>query len=278
MFKSKSLFVGGFALLFAIVIVSSWLSAAPLRTAQDRMDALQEPAVYWIGVQVAPVPQLFLSHVGVDEESGSRIAVERVMPDSPAAKAEVKRGDILIKFGDEEIHSLSDLIEQVSKVKATATELEIIRGGTKTTLTITPTLRPVVPRQQPNVFDLREREVPQMRLPQVPQLGHPLPMDVFQDRDPLSMMRQMEDFFRRMQGGNDGNDFFMMPNMQQRIADTGKQISVVMQTDQSGKSSVKVTQVLKNGEDTEQSTWEVENIDELPEEIRADVRMLLGRP
>ena len=281
MFKPKFLLVGGLPLLFAIVIVTSWLSAAPLRTAQDRLDALQEPAVYWIGVQVAPVPKLLLSHFGVNEESGSRIAVEYVMPDSPAAEAGLKRGDILVKFGDEEIYSLPDLIEQVSKIKETATKLEIIRAGTKTVLTVTPALRPDVPRQQPNVFDLRENtmeRMEQMRLPQIPQFGRPLPMDAFKGREPLLMMRQMEDFFRQMQDGNDGNDFLMVPNMQQRIADTGKQLSVVMQTDQNGKSSVKVTQVLKNDEDTKQSTWEAETIDELPEEIRADVKMLLGHP
>jgi hypothetical protein len=48
-----------------------------------------------------------------------------------------------------------------------------------------------------------------------------------------------------------------------------------MQTDQTGKSTIKVTRVLKNGDDTEQSTWEVESIDELPEEIRLEIKMLL---
>jgi len=240
--------------------------------AEDATEAEAPPPIYWIGVQVVPVPELFLSHFGVNDESGGLIAVERVVPDGPAATAGVKRGDVIRKFGEKEIYALPDLIEAVAKVKEAAAELEVIRDGAKKMLTVTPVPRPEDIRSIPGVLNLRE-------VPQVQPFGRRLPMNAFPGRDPQQMMRQMEEFFRQMQGGDDGDETFIVPNtpnIPQRGIDTGKQLSVVTQT-QDGKTTIKVTQTLKDGEKTEKKTWEVENVDGLPEEIRGDVKMLLGR-
>ena len=240
--------------------------------AEDAAETEETPAVYWIGVQVVPVPELFLSHFGVNDESGGLIAVEQVVPDGPAAAAGVKRGDVIRKFGEKEIHTLPDLVESVTKVKETAAELEVIRDGTKKTLAVTPVPRPEDIRSIPGILNLRE-------MPQMPPLGRRLPMNAFPGRDPQQMMRQMEEFFRQMQGGDDGDEMLIVPNVPnnpQRRIDTGKQLSVVTQT-QDGHTTIKVTQTLKDGEKTERKTWEVESIDDLPEEIRGDVKMLLGR-
>jgi hypothetical protein len=78
------------------------------------------------------------------------------------------------------------------------------------------------------------------------------------------------------EGGDDGDEPILAPNAGGRKIDTGKQLSVVTQT-QDGKTTIKVTAVLKDGENSEKKTWEVENVDELPEDIRGDVNLLLGR-
>ena len=261
MHKSKgfSLFLGA-AFLFCPAFVV---------LAEDAPEVEAAPTVYWIGIQVSPVPELFLSHFGVNDESSSLIAVERVVPDGPAAKAGVKRGDVIRKFGDKDIHTLSDLVEQVTKVKDAATELEVYRDGARTTLSVTPVPRPEDIRAIPGILNLRE-------MPQMPPLGRRLPMNAFPGQDPQQMMRQMEEFFRQMQGGDDGDEMLVVPNIRPQRVDTGKQLSVTTQT-QDGQTTIKVTQTLKDGEQTEKKTWEVENLDDLPEEIRGDVKMLLGR-
>jgi membrane-associated protease RseP (regulator of RpoE activity) len=257
MFKPKTLFMSFFGIDLVVI---------PFIYAEDT-EAV--PNTYWIGVQVSPVPELLLSHFGITEESGGLIAVERVVPDGPAAKAGVKRGDVILAFGEKEIRSLPDLVEQVSKAKETATKCEVVRNGAKTTLTVTPVPRPDDVQRLPGVLNLRE-------MPQMPPLGRRMPMNAFPGRDPQQMMRQMEEFFRQMQGGDDGDEPLIAPNGGGRKIDTGKQLSVVTQT-QDGKTTIKVTAVLKDGENTEKKTGEVENVDELPEDIRGDVNMLLGR-
>ncbi len=242
-------------------------------TESEATESEAVPTGFWIGVQVVPVPELFLSHFGVKDETGSLVAVDRVLPDGPAAKAGVKRGDIVLKFGDKEIRSLPDLIEQVSKAKETATNLEVVRDGAKTTLSVTPVPRPDDVQNVPGILNLRE-------MPRMPHLGHRLPPNAFQGgQDPQQMMRQMEEFFRQLQGGADSDDLLIMPPtaQQQKDADNGKQLSVATLTDQSGKTTIKVTQVLKDGEKTDKKTWEVEKVDELPQEIQAEVNMLLGK-
>ena len=269
MFKSKNLVVGGFSLFLGAAFLFYPVFASQAEDVKEAKEVEAIPAVYWIGVQIVPVPELFLSHFGESGESEGLIAVDRVIPDGPAAQADVKRGDVIRKFGGKEIHALPDLVEAVSKAKETATELEVFRAGTKKTLTVTPVPRPEDFRNIPGLLNLREMQ-------QMPLQGRRLPPNAFPGRDPQQVMRQMEEFFRQLQGGDDGDDLILVPNIPQRKADTGKQLSVATQT-QDGKTTIKVTQTLKDGDKTEKKTWEVENVDELPEEIRTDVNMLLGR-
>jgi len=272
MLKSKTLFVGGLTLFLgaAFFLCPVFVSQAEeAKEAQEAKEVEEVPTVYWIGVQVVPVPELFLSHFGESAESEGLIAVDRVVPDSPAAKADVKRGDVIRKFGGKEIRTLPDLVEAVSKAKEAATELEVFREGTKKLLSVTPVPRPEDLRNIPGILNLREMQ-------QMPLQGRRLPPNAFPGRDPQQVMRQMEEFFRQLQGGDDGDDLIHVPNVPQRKVDAGKQLSVVTQT-QDGKTTIKVTQTLKDGDKTEKKTWEVENVDELPEEIRADAKMLLGR-
>ena len=275
MLKSKTLFIGGLTLFLGAVFflcpifVSQAEDAKEAKEVQEAKEVVEVPTVYWIGVQIVPVPEIFLSHFGEGGESKGLIAVDRVVPDSPAAKADVKRGDVIRKFGGREIHTLPDLVEAVSKAKEAATELQVIRDGAKKTLSVAPVPRPEDFRNIPGLLNLREMQ-------QMPLQGHRLPPHAFPGRDPQQVMRQMEEFFRQLQGGDDGDDLILVPNVPQQKVDTGKQLSVVTQT-QDGKTTIKVTQTLKDGDKTEKKTWEVENADELPEEIRPDVKMLLGR-
>jgi membrane-associated protease RseP (regulator of RpoE activity) len=239
------------------------------------------PTSFWIGVQVTPVPDILLSHFGVKKEKEivGRVVVEQVVADSPAAKAGLKRGDVILQFAGKEINSLYDLIGQVAETKETTQPIQIIRNGAKIDLNITPAPRPVESMvMQGNPMFPGHAVMPQ---PLLPPPGMKLGPDIWiGPRDPQKMMREMEEYFRQMQGGGDSDQLLILPNQDEKqttLAASGKQLSVSSTTDKDGKTKIRVKQVLKSGDSTDEKNWEVENIDDLPEEIRNEVKTLLGR-
>jgi serine protease Do len=61
----------------------------------------------WLGVQIQGVTPDIASAVGLDKPAGA--IVSEVMPDSPAAKAGVKAGDVILSFGGKAVDRLHDL-------------------------------------------------------------------------------------------------------------------------------------------------------------------------
>jgi S1-C subfamily serine protease len=73
-------------------------------------------------------------------ESG--VFVVSVEPDSPAARAGVKDGDLVVGYGDKPIASIDDLHRLLTEEQAgVAAELTVIRGVDKKTLRVEPALR-----------------------------------------------------------------------------------------------------------------------------------------
>ncbi|MDR2441175.1 MAG: PDZ domain-containing protein [Planctomycetaceae bacterium] len=240
------------------------------------------PASFWIGVQVAPVPDIFLSHFKVkneDKEDSGRVVIEQVVPDSPAAKAGLKRGDVILQFAGKEINTLHDLVGQVSEAKETTKQIQIIRDGAKMDLNITPVPRPIEQMmiQGNPMFHGGRAIIPQ---PLLPPPGMKLGPEIWiGPRDPQKMMREMEEYFRQMQGGADSDQLLLIPDQEDQSTKTlssGKHLSVSSVTDKDGKTKIRVKQILKTGDSNEEKNWEVENIDDLPEEIRNEVKTLLG--
>ena len=63
---------------------------------EEAKAAKQSQGEYWLGVQIAELPEVAKQQLGVDQG----LVVEDVMPDSPAAKAEIRKHDILVKADD----------------------------------------------------------------------------------------------------------------------------------------------------------------------------------
>lgn len=255
----------------------------------DQNTTMLAPASFWIGVQVAPVPDIFLAHFGAKKENKpvnqpaqdvGRVVVEQVVAESPAAKAGLKRGDVILQFAGKEINSLHDLVGQVSEVKDTTQPIQIIRDGATLDLNITPAPRPIESMVvQGNPMFRGRSLVPQ---PLSPPSGMKLGPDVWiGPQNPQKMMREMEEYFRQMQGGVDSDQLLILPNQDEQqtktaVSSSAKQLSVSYVTDKDGKTKIRVKQVLKSGDSTEEKEWEAEKIDDLPEEIRQEVRLLLG--
>src|SRR5262249_28543431 len=51
-------------------------------------------------------------------EESDRAVISEVVPESPAEKAGVKVGDVILKFNDQPIREFQDLVEQVGKKKS----------------------------------------------------------------------------------------------------------------------------------------------------------------
>ena len=87
---------------------------------------------YLAAAQVAPQAQVQQA----DDEAGVLIA--RVQRNSPAAKAGLRRGDILLKVNDTQVSEPQDIVDALTKVKPGDTvKLIVQRGDSETTLSAT---------------------------------------------------------------------------------------------------------------------------------------------
>lgn len=92
---------------------------------------------HWLGVMATPVSDVLKSQL--DLKNG--LAVQQVVPKSAAAKAGVKKNDILLKLNGKKLDSVKALIDTVGKVGGKETTVVLLRGGSERTLKITPEKR-----------------------------------------------------------------------------------------------------------------------------------------
>ena len=90
----------------------------------------------WLGVQIQPVTPDMANALGLKSTHGALVAA--VQPDSPAAKAGLKQGDVIVRYGSEDIKGPRDLSRAVADTKAGASqEVAVWRDGQTTTLNTT---------------------------------------------------------------------------------------------------------------------------------------------
>ena len=87
---------------------------------------------YWLGVQIAALPEVVKRQLAVEHG----LAVEEVSPDSPAAKAEIKKFDILVKADDKPLKEHGDLLKVVNDSQGKEIVLAIVRGGKDATVRV----------------------------------------------------------------------------------------------------------------------------------------------
>ncbi len=96
---------------------------------------------FWIGAMCMPADEILRAQLNLDHGA---LVVGHVMPDSPAAKAGLKEHDVIVKAGDREATDLGALVAAVNEAGEKELKLEILRGGKKQTLAVTPTKRPAM--------------------------------------------------------------------------------------------------------------------------------------
>ena len=95
----------------------------------------------YLGVQTQEVTRENFSKYGLSSVRG--VAVERVMEDSPAARAGLQAGDVIVRFQGEEVTSTRKLTRLVSEVAPDhEARITVVRGGSEREFTVTMGKRP----------------------------------------------------------------------------------------------------------------------------------------
>ncbi|MFM7604384.1 MAG: S1C family serine protease [Prosthecobacter sp.] len=111
----------------------------------------EEKAVAYMGVLTREVPVEFRGRFGLPEGFG--LMVDEVMPDSPAKTAGIKPHDILVKFADQQLVNMEQLLTLVrSKKKGAIVPFTVITGGkeTQVSVTLAERMMPANEMRQPN--------------------------------------------------------------------------------------------------------------------------------
>jgi serine protease Do len=84
--------------------------AIPINMAKDLLVPLRDKGRVvrgWLGVQVQRVTPELAKSFGLDRERGALVA--DVMPDTPAERAGIERGDVIVEFNGRKIDEMTDL-------------------------------------------------------------------------------------------------------------------------------------------------------------------------
>ncbi|MEP1943464.1 MAG: trypsin-like peptidase domain-containing protein, partial [Sulfitobacter sp.] len=89
----------------------------------------------WLGVNIRPMSDDVAQVLGFEKSKGA--VIEAVSTDSPAAKAGLKKGDIILRFDDTQITALRDLTRSVAaKNPDDAATVTVLRRGKEVTLDV----------------------------------------------------------------------------------------------------------------------------------------------
>lgn len=113
--------------------------AIPINVAKNIAEQLKHGGKVqrgWLGIIIQSTDQQLAESFGLDKPEGALIS--KVMPDSPAAEAALKEGDVILKFNGRSITKSADLPPLVAIAPiGKAAEIEILRNGKKQSLTVT---------------------------------------------------------------------------------------------------------------------------------------------
>ncbi|WBT37498.1 MULTISPECIES: Do family serine endopeptidase [Hyphomicrobium] len=112
----------------------------------------------WLGVKIQSISEDIGESLGVPENTGALVA--GVTPDSPAAKAGVEAGDVILKFDGKDVTTMRGLPKLVAQAPIGKTvDVEVLRQGQKKTLSVSVgTLNDEEDNPQPASTDKKEEK------------------------------------------------------------------------------------------------------------------------
>jgi serine protease Do len=113
--------------------------AIPIDIAMSVVDQLRNGGHVtrgWLGILIQDVDRALAESFGMSKPTGALVA--RVLPDSPAQKAGVQVGDVIVEFDGKEVESSGTLPPMVGVSKiGTKVPMKVIRNGKSMTLKVT---------------------------------------------------------------------------------------------------------------------------------------------
>jgi len=112
--------------------------ATPIDMAKSILDQLKTGKVIrgWLGIMIQDITPELAESFGIKETKG--VIVADVVPDSPAEKDGLKRGDVVEKLNGKQVDSANQLSRSVAAMKPeSAATLDVIRDGKPVTVKVT---------------------------------------------------------------------------------------------------------------------------------------------
>lgn len=110
----------------------------PKKSSDAAVKAPSKPAVksgmFHLGIQITTLPEVVRSQLQLKQG----VLIERVLPDSPAAKAGVKPHDILLAASETPIHQPEDILNVLRQADGKPLSLRILRQGQQQTIEVAP--------------------------------------------------------------------------------------------------------------------------------------------
>ena len=112
--------------------------AIPVNMAKQVMDDLIKFGRVkrgWLGVYIQPLTKEFAENYGVVEENGA--IVSDVMDDSPAAKAGLERGDVILTVGGDKVKNSQDFVSKIrNRLAGDKVSLGVVRNRKNITVDV----------------------------------------------------------------------------------------------------------------------------------------------
>jgi serine protease Do len=112
--------------------------AIPINIAKGILMDLKESGTVtrgWLGVMIQKITPELAKSFGLSQSEGALVG--DVIPDGPAAKGGIKRGDVIVRFNDQKVKDMEDLPKIVAATRPNSVvDVEVIRDGSSQTLRV----------------------------------------------------------------------------------------------------------------------------------------------
>ncbi len=113
--------------------------AIPINVAKGILDDLREKGTVtrgWLGVMIQKITPELADSFKLKDDNGALVG--DVIPDGPADKSGIKRGDVIVRFNNQNVKEMEELPKIVANTKpGKAVPVEVIRDGKTETIQVT---------------------------------------------------------------------------------------------------------------------------------------------
>lgn len=165
MFKTSNLFaLLGVFVLTGVVATAQTPEPSKERIEERTVEVFNYGGGSYLGVQTQEITKENFGKFGLKEVRG--VAIEKVAEDSPAKKAGLQDGDVIIRFNGEEVSSYRKLTRLISEIAPDhQAKLTVVRGGNEREINVT-----MGKREMPR-FEMGNFEMNIPAMPRIPQGG-----------------------------------------------------------------------------------------------------------